>query len=121
MPWRSVAGVFNAKPLAQDRAEDHASLAKPSADDDVQRKSGIYEYLLSHGEREKTLSIRAFTDSQKRAAFERQGGVCPKCGKRFAFEEMEGDHIIPWSKGGKTVPENLQMLCKLDNATKGDR
>lgn len=25
----------------------------------------------------------------------------------FAFEEMRGDHIKPWSKGGKTVPENL--------------
>ena len=34
---------------------------------------------------------------------------------------MEGDHIVPWSKGGKTVPENLQMLCRRDNALKSDR
>ena len=91
------------------------------ADDDVQKKSGIYEYLLSGGERENALSIRKFTDSQKRAAFERQGGSCRVCGRRFSYEEMEGDHIVPWSKGGKTVPENLQMLCRRDNALKSDK
>ena len=40
---------------------------------------------------------------------------------RFSYEEMEGDHIVPWSKGGKTVPENLQMLCRRCNAVKSDR
>jgi 5-methylcytosine-specific restriction endonuclease McrA len=33
---------------------------------------------------------------------------------------MEGDHIVPWSKGGKTVPENLQMLCRDCNRRKRD-
>jgi len=37
------------------------------------------------------------------------------------FEEMEGDHIVPWSKGGKTVPENLQMLCRRCNGQKSDK
>ena len=91
------------------------------ADDDVQKKSGIYEYLLSGRERESALSIRKFTESQKRTAFERQGGTCRICGRRFSYEEMEGDHIVPWSKGGKTVPENLQMLCRRCNAVKSDR
>ena len=91
------------------------------ADDDVQKKSGIYEYLLSGRERESALSIRKFTESQKRTAFERQGGTCRICGRRFSYEEMEGDHIVPWSRGGKTVPENLQMLCRRDNALKSNR
>ena len=29
--------------------------------------------------------------------------------------------VVPQSKGGKTVPENLQMLCRRDNALKSDR
>ena len=91
------------------------------ADDDVQKKSGIYEYLLSGRERESALSIRKFTESQKRAAFERQGGTCRICGRRFSYEEMDGDHIVPWSKGGKTVPDNLQMLCRRCNQSKGGR
>lgn len=31
--------------------------------------------------------------------------------KNDELEEMRGDHIIPWSKGGKTIPDNCQMLC----------
>ena len=90
------------------------------ADDDVTRKGGIYEYLLSGGERESALSIRKFTDSQKRAAYERQGGRCADCGRRCDFEEMHGDHRTPWSKGGHTVPDNLQMLCRTCNLKKGN-
>ncbi len=86
-------------------------------DDDV-TKRGIYAYVLS-GE-EKHLSLRAFTESQKRAAYERQGGVCPVCKRRFDFEQMQGDHITPWSQGGKTVPENCNMLCAECNRRKSD-
>jgi len=90
-------------------------------DDDVTKKAGIYEYVLSSGINEKVLNIRSFTDSQKRAAYEKQSGICPKCGKHFGIEEMEGDHIIPWSLGGKTEVENLQMLCKDCNRVKSNK
>nr|WP_243159456.1 tetratricopeptide repeat protein [Clostridium sp. SM-530-WT-3G] len=33
---------------------------------------------------------------------------------------FEIDHIIPLSKGGKTVPENLQLLARWENRQKGD-
>jgi len=46
-----------------------------------------------------------------RAAYERQKGICPKCKKHFDIESMQADHITPWSKGGKTIPENCKMLC----------
>lgn len=91
-------------------------------DDDVTKKAGIVPYLLSgktkHDERH--LSIRAFTDSQKRRAYERQGGYCPSCGEHFEYEEMQGDHILPWCQGGRTVDENLQMLCRACNNDKGE-
>ncbi|MDY4997684.1 MAG: HNH endonuclease signature motif containing protein, partial [Bacteroidaceae bacterium] len=38
--------------------------------------------------------------------WEEQHHICPHCHKEFDFEFMEGDHITPWSKGGKTVKEN---------------
>ncbi len=87
-------------------------------DEDVTNKKGIYEYLLSGDER--SLSIRAFTDNMKREAYERQGGVCLICGNNFEMEEMEADHITPWSKGGRTVAENCQMLCRDCNRRKSN-
>ena len=39
----------------------------------------------------------------------------------YEYNEMEGDHIVPWSKGGKTIPDNLQMLCKRCNGLKSDK
>ena len=87
-------------------------------DDDVTKKKGIYEYLLSKDE--KHLSIRTFTDSQKRQAYESQKGVCPICKQHFEMEEMEADHIDPWSQGGKTSIDNCQMLCKKCNRRKSD-
>lgn len=85
-------------------------------DDDVTKKSGIYTYILTR--QEKYLSIRSFTDSQKRVAYERQKGICPVCRKHFDIKEMEADHITPWHQGGKTLPENCQMLCREDNRRK---
>lgn len=87
-------------------------------DDDVTKKSGIYEYLLDG--LEKHLSIRAFTQSMARAAYERQKGICPICGKHFEITEMQADHITPWSKGGKTIAENCQMLCADCNRRKSN-
>lgn len=87
-------------------------------DDDVTKKSGIYEYLL--GGAEKCLSIRSFSLCMSRAAYERQKGICPKCGKHCEMEEMQADHITPWSKGGKTTPENCQMLCAPCNRKKSN-
>ncbi|WP_363316959.1 HNH endonuclease signature motif containing protein, partial [uncultured Bacteroides sp.] len=31
---------------------------------------------------------------------------------------MEANHIIPWKKGGTTVAENCQMLCRNCNRIK---
>ena len=89
-------------------------------DDDVTNKKGIYEYVLSKCTKEKCLNIRAFSDTQKRGAYERQNGICPKCGKHFEYEQMQGDHIVAWSKGGKTDVNNLQMLCNECNNNKSN-
>lgn len=88
-------------------------------DEDVTKKSGIYEFVLTRNE--KYLSIRAFTDKQKREAFERQKGICVKCGVQFEMNEMEADHITPWHEGGKTNAGNCQMLCKHDNRIKSGK
>lgn len=94
------------------------------ADEDITSKSGIYEYVLTGNER--VLSVRTFSPAMKREAYERQNHRCPWCindgvDKDWAFEEMEGDHITPWSQGGRTTSDNCQMLCKPHNRLKSGR
>ena len=86
---------------------------------EVGNKKGIIPYLLT-GE-EKHLHLRGFSDAQRLKMYERQGGLCPLCGRKFALEEMHADHVRPWCRGGQTTLENGQMLCHDCNWTKGKR
>lgn len=88
-------------------------------DEDVERKSGIYTYIFTGDE--KDLDIRSFSDKQKRESYERQHGICNHCKKYFTIDNMEADHITPWSKDGKTISENCQLLCLKCNRTKSDK
>lgn len=119
LPW----GIFYNKyrQLKVDPKELEKKISALMMDDDVTKKSGVYEYVLTDDER--TLNIRAFSAGQKRAAYERQQGICPFCkaegiDKKWELSEMDADHIIPWSQGGHTVTENCQMLCKPHNRRK---
>ncbi len=111
--WGELYNQFKDKKLNADKLE--AEIIELMQDEDVTKKSGIYPYVLTR--QENYLSIRAFTDKMKREAYERQKGICPHCKgenkkKKWEIEEMEGDHKKLWSEGGKTIPENCQMLCK---------
>lgn len=93
-------------------------------DEEVQKTKGIYEYLLCRDFDPfagRLLNLRAFDKRDKMNVYSKQGGICPICGLHFEFDEMEGDHIKPWSKGGRTVLENCQMLCKGCNGKKTDK
>ncbi len=103
---------FNPKELEEE-------VTRLMQDEDVTKKSGIYEYLIDGNE--KHLSIRAFTQGMKRETFEKQKGICVHCKEKFEIGEMEADHITPWSEGGKTISENCQMLCKNCNRTKSNK
>ena len=86
-------------------------------DEDVTKKSGIYTYVLTR--QQKWLNIRGFSDKERREAYERQNGVCVKCGEHFDIAQMDADHITPWVDGGKTEAANCQMLCRECNRRKG--
>lgn len=93
-------------------------ISKLLQDEDVTNKKGVYLYVLDKNE--KHLSIRAFLQRDKVAAYERQQGKCAICGKTFKIEEMQADHKIAWSKGGKTTSDNCQLLCTECNLKKSD-
>ena len=100
--WGELYNQFNGKAFDTDALEKR--VAKLMLDEDVERKSGIYPYVLDGDERH--LNIRTFSENMKREAYERQKGICPKCKKHFELNEMEGDHVKPWHEGGKTDAAN---------------
>ena len=102
----------------------NAGVKRLHEDEDVQKPKGIYEYLLCKDKDPfagRLLNLRAFDKRDKMAAYSKQDGICPICKQHFEFEEMEGDHIKPWSKGGHTTPDNCQMLCRDCNGKKTDK
>lgn len=107
------------KEVIYDTKAIEAETAQLIADDEVEKKSGIYAYILTRDER--LLGIRTFSDSVKQKVYEKQKGNCIICKKHFDISDMEGDHITPWHEGGKTLESNCQMLCKDDNRRKSGK
>ena len=117
LPWGFLYNDYKDKKFDAKKLEDQVK--ELMKDEDVIKKSGIYQYVLTSDE--KYLNIRTFTESQKRTAYEKQEGICVKCKEHFEMKEMEADHINPWSKGGDTTPDNCQMLCLECNRRKSNK
>lgn len=104
----------------EDIADENARRVRElMEDEEVQKKSGIYRYILTDDER--WLNLRQFSESDKKTVYARQRGICPICREHFEIDEMDADHIKPWSQGGKTEISNLQMLCRKCNHEKSNR
>ncbi len=114
-------------------ADVHALYADPY----VKNRKGVFEYILGDKMDTKLLDVRVFDEATKKAVYAEQTTVaekkgvsnCPLCvlghdankGKIWKLADMDADHVAAWSKGGKTVAKNCQMLCKTHNRAKGNR
>ena len=66
---------------------------------------------------------REISDRLRFRILMRDSFACKRCGRSPIKEmgvELHVDHILPWSKGGETVPENLETKCKKCNLGKGN-
>ena len=59
--------------------------------------------------------------THKHQLFGKQEGHCAGCRTVFPFRNFTVDHIVPQSKGGSDLLDNLQLLCGACNSVKGDR
>lgn len=50
----------------------------------------------------------------------RDNHVCQKCHTYVPDDQIEFDHLIPYSKGGPTTVDNLRLLCRTCNRAKAD-
>jgi hypothetical protein len=70
---------------------------------------------------------RAFNEGERIQIYRNDEGLCQIClaeGKPAAealvpWSEYEADHVVPHVRGGRTNPENAQVLCVYHNRSKG--
>ncbi len=61
-------------------------------------------------------------ENYRRALLARDNNQCRCCGRQLGRGvRLQNDHIVPRKMGGKTVLDNLQLLCKECNLEKGDQ
>lgn len=89
------------------------------SNDEIQKKSAVYEYVLTGNK--KILNLRTFAERDRVTMYHRQNGKCAICKLPFDIKDMHADHIKPWSKGGTTELSNGQMLCTTCNLLKSDK
>ena len=63
---------------------------------------------------------RDISDRLKVKVLIRDGNKCRLCGITVTGDNIHFDHIKPWSKGGETILENIQVLCAPHNLAKGN-
>ena len=81
--------------------------------DEIMEKHG-----LSYDEEDnKPKRSRRISQSVKDKVWNRDGGKCVLCGSN---ENIEFDHIVPFSKGGANTYRNIQILCESCNRRKSD-
>ncbi len=134
--WNRLYETYHATPY--DNAKLNQRIDELMKDPYVSDRKGIYEFVLGGEQDYKLLNVRIFSEKEKKIAYQKQTDEakkeghsnCPYCAisnnkaeqtKIYAQNEMDADHVTPWSKGGATELENCQMLCKKHNRSKGNR
>ena len=72
-------------------------------------------------------SQRVFNEAQRIKIYRRDKGFCQACleeGKpkkeaQVSWSDYQADHVLPHSKGGKSILDNAQVLCQYHNQSKG--
>ena len=89
----------------------YSTIIKPKLDPNLKSK------VTKTQEKEDKRSRRISQDV-KDAVWNRDSGKCVECGSN---ENLEFDHIIPFSKGGANTYRNIQLLCEKCNRSKSDK
>jgi len=135
LEWGRLYETYHLKPY--NGAEVAMKVQSLYEDGYVKSRKGIWEFVLGGSLEKQLLDVRIFDEPTKKAAYAKQLKVaadkgvsnCPLCveghdankSKIWKLDEMEADHVSPWSKGGATMASNCEMLCKTHNRAKGNR
>jgi hypothetical protein len=110
--WRFKGEIFTE--ASQLSAEDVQALALQLRRDD--EKTLARAHAEMRGEAAAARPREPIAESVRHEVWRRDGGRCVDCGSK---ENLEFDHIIPWSEGGANTARNLELRCEACNRKKG--
>lgn len=87
------------------------------------RKCPVCQTQRKGYQSQQSVHSRTISDKLRYQVLKRDHFKCCACGASPAKDpsvELHIDHIIPYSKGGKTTIDNLQTLCSKCNLGKSD-
>lgn len=135
LEWGRLYEQYHKK--AYDSKKVSAEVRKLYGDPYIKNRKGIFEYILGGSVDTKLLEVRVFDEATKKTVYTTQTAVAEKKGKSncsncaighdankskiWKLVEMDADHVTAWSKGGKTLIKNCELLCKTHNRAKGNR
>jgi hypothetical protein len=94
---------------------------RTSNTDNVKKRFKIYMDMLERVIGDKMYSDRNFSFAIKEELF-KNNPYCAISGQKIlSIEDSEVDHIIPYSKGGKTEKSNAQLVLRYFNRAKKDK
>lgn len=88
---------------------------KIKKDKEIREAEKVSKYISLYS------SCRTIPGKLRHILFVKYNYKCNECGASKEETTLEIDHIIPWSKGGQTHIDNLQVLCKKCNRSKHAR
>ena len=106
---------------------------RQQGENDLETRDAILRHLFFRYLKEKNIEMkekderRAFSELERIAIYRKGKGLCQQClrkGKpeneaKVSWSNYQADHVIPHAKGGKTVLDNAELLCKFHNQSKG--
>jgi hypothetical protein len=135
LEWGRLYETYHSKPYDSDEVAQKVQILYD--DSYVKSKKGIWEFVLGGSLDRYLLDVRVFDEPTKKSTYAMQlkiaqeKGVsnCSLCvlghdankAKIWKLDEMDADHVTPWSKGGATVSSNCELLCRTHNRSKGNR
>lgn len=115
--WRNALEAFVAR-MNQDEGENTPQMQKKELESRKEVRVQIRAHSVTVGDKRNAgLGLRY-------KVLSRDNFKCVRCGASPATDptcKLHIDHIIPFSKGGKTKLDNLQTLCEKCNLGKGNR
>lgn len=134
---REFIYYFHDRWRTYDETEDNDMLTfsnrRQQGENDLEVRDRVMRQVFFDYLNEKNIQIeekdekRAFSELERILIYRKGKGLCQQCmreGKpeneaKVSWSEFQADHVIPHSKGGRTILENGELLCRYHNQSKG--